>query len=517
MRPSYLASAFLLLCGVFAGWRTASLLPKSPLPDEPAIWTDDYRLIRKPENAFELGDGRWFVVPRLFRDFDLQMDLELGENVDVDLLVRQVEPRLVQKEIRAFPGRFVSLRLTTGKEGQAWRTRDEALFGPRGEGASLAPGLVATVWLEARGRTLRANVAGKTLPPFEADDDYGALTLIARGGKVALQRFVVTNRGGAEPWSAQPGFWVAIGVVGAALVLAVASMRAAGAVVTALLGVLLVCSGEWIARCVAVAPLAVPASGPLLALLGGAALFASAIVVVRAIGAPIARWIAVAAVFGGFVATAHLARAALRPRPSTRLDAVFGPDSGSTPSEAMAQLMRGPRGLLGPPEENAKDARVVLLGGQLLYGALRPPEEHLQGLLQAELRGATKKAAEVVTLPTMDGHTAQQWELFSRFFTGHRPRVLVFGVPADEAAEDPSTGKPRSFASTLAETIRAARAWTRENGAALVLFASAAVPGDLRDVLREAERDGVPLVFANDGDAPAAVAKKLAAAAGPLL
>src|SRR5262245_54478382 len=125
MRPLLLASIFVVLCGAFSGQRTAQLLPATPRFDEASIWLDDYRLIAKPGEAFEVADGKWLIVPRLFPDFDLQMDVELGENVDLDVLLRQVEPRPVQRQQPQFHGRFSVLRLTTRDEGPAWLSREQ--------------------------------------------------------------------------------------------------------------------------------------------------------------------------------------------------------------------------------------------------------------------------------------------------------------------------------------------------------------------------------------------------------
>lgn len=513
MRPLFLASLFLLACGAFAGFRTADLLPRTPRPDEPSTWTEDYRLARKSGEAFEISDGRWLVVPRLYADFDLQMDVELGEHVDLDVLVRQVEPRFVQGRIDAFHGRFGVLRLTTGDEGPAWRTREEALFGPRGVGASLAPGIVATVWIEGRGRTLRANVAGKLLPPFEVADDRGQFTLLVRGGKAALHRLAISSRGVADPWFAHRSFWVVLGAAGGALVLAAAWARGARGPVLVLLGLLLVSLGEVIARSVVPLPLAVPPPGPLAGLLGGAALLGALVAACRGTSrAPLA--VAVFAAIAYFGALSW-ARGVLQPPATPEVDRVFGRDAGSTISEALAQIARGPFGLQGPPAPDSAVPRVVMLGGQILYGGLRPVEEHLEGIVRGELRRASAQPVDVVSLPVLDGHAAQQWELFTRFFAGHRPRVLVFGVGRDEAAIDPATGRPRSFGTTLRDTLAAARAWARANGAALVMFVEAGLPADLQDAVRAVERDGVPTVFSVDGEAPSAAGKRLASAIEP--
>lgn len=518
MRPSVLAGSFLVLCGAFAGQRVAATLPPEPRPDEPNLETADYRLERKADDAIEITPDKWLLVPRLYADFDLQMDVELAADADLDLLVRQVEPRHVQGRIVPFHGRFTALRLTTGAEGAPWRTREELLFGERHHGASLAPGLVATVWISGRGRELTANVAGKPLPTVTAMDDVGTFTLIARGGKAALRRLVITNRGMERAWLVDRRTWVAFGALGGLLVLAVSRALGHRSIRTALLGLPVALVGLLVADVVHTEPLRMPDPSALCALLGGAMVFVAGLVWLfdaRRLTVVVA---GLAVLGGGFWWIGDTAAERLCPVDTAVLDTVFGPDAGSTLSEAHAGIVRGPFGLRGvrPPGDNGK--RVMLLGGQLLYGRLRSAEEHLEPLLGGALRAALQTPVEVAALPTVDGHSAQQWALFTRFFAeGHRPNAIVLGVPAGEAAVDPATGRARSFPSNLEATVRQARAWAKANGATFVLFTESGLPVDLLDVLRAAERDGAPLVIAGADEAPAAIARRLGAVLAPLL
>jgi hypothetical protein len=126
-------------------------------------------------------------------------------------------------------------------------------------------------------------------------------------------------------------------------------------------------------------------------------------------------------------------------------------------------------------------------------------------------------SAEVVTAPTEDGWSRQQWRLFDRFLRGFRPRVLVFGVPRYEAEPDAATGAPRSTPQALAATLAEARARCAEASIELVLLADEGLPADLLGVLRAASSDRAPLVEVLATDAPLGIARKLAAVIAPRL
>lgn len=515
MRSLLLLCLFFAGCGGAAGWLVGGLLPPTPAADDLQTWTADYRLERKQGDPFVVSDGKWLRVLRLVPDFDLHMDVELGADMDLDLLVRQVEPRLLHGQIVPFSERFVALRLTTGKDGPAWRTREQALFGERGTGASLAPGYPATVWVQGRGRLLRANVAGRWTPWFEAEDTEGMFTVLARGGTATLQRLVIENRGNADAWLQWRVTWLVLGAFGGLLVAAVAVGCGRPPLwPLLLLGGWVVGSVAWRVSQAPLAPLRMPPPSAQLALLAAPMLLAAGALFARSLRGHVARFAALGAALAVHLLANEVAEAQLRSDTQV-VDAVFGRDAGNSLSEALGLIVRGPFGLHAP---DAAGPRVFLLGGQLLYGRLGPATENLEPLVGGELRGRLRKPVDVVALPTLDGHARQQWAMFSQLFAdAWRPAVIVFGVPRDEAAIDPATGEPRSSPSTLADTLRAAREHARAHGAALVLFTEAGLPADLLDVLRTAERDGLPLVVAADGEPAAAVAKRLAAAVQPLL
>ena len=502
-------------CGAVAGWLTAGLLPEPPRADELQIWTEPYRLERRADEGFEVRDGRWLRVPRLFADFDLHLDIELGPDMDVDLLARHVEPRYVQGRIEPFTERFVALRLTTGREGSAWRTREQALFGERGVGASLAPGLPATVWMQGRGRLLRANVAGRWTDWCEAEDSEGMFAVVAHGGTAVLSRLVIENRGVARTWLRSPWAWSALGAFGGLLLAAVAlcSGRVPWRVVAVV--VVLVVGGAWgnVHRS-DLEPLRLPPPGALLALLAAPLLLAGGALATRAARRDVPRVLTFAVALVLAFALRDHGLAALR-SDTRAVDAVFGADAGNALGEALAGIVRGPFQLHDP----ATDAGgVFLLGGRLLYGRLGPDTEHLEPLLAGALRGRLARKIPVVSLPTEEqhAHAAQQWAVFLGFYTGYRPRVLVFGVAATEGDLD-EAGERRSWPSTLAATLREARQHARAHGAQLVLFTEAGLDDDLAGVLRTFAGDGVPLVVAEPGESADALGRRLTDTIEPLL
>jgi hypothetical protein len=499
------------VCGLAAGWFAAARAVPEPGPGEMQLHTLDFHLGRPANDPLVVDPADWVRLPWLFGDFDLQCDVELGDATDLDLVVRVAEPRQVQGLQLPFHGRFSVLRLSTRAEAPAWRSRDEALFGPRDGGALLGAGLPATVWIEARGRQLRANVAGRRLPWFEAADQIGSLALVAHGGRCVVRKFDVKNLGAAPGfWSARGAGFVLLGLGLALGMLAVGRVLGAGggatagalvvfpAVVSLLAG--FIATGEPLletddrSRHAALAA-AVPA-----ALLLAARSWRSFALTVLLAGA--ASW---------FVLEARAMERA-RLGAVDRLDAVFGAAAGDGVLEAHGRRIRGRLALYGLA---AATPRVLLLGGQLLYDRASPTD-HLEPLLLGELRKAGHRQAEVICLPTADGWSGQQWRLFDAFFRDYAPRVLVFGVPRDETAADPRTGQARSDAGALREVLQLAVRDAETAGRPLVFLLDAELPPELGAVVR-AVAAARPVVAIEPGEAPPAIARRLGAAIEPLL
>jgi hypothetical protein len=198
---------------------------------------------------------------------------------------------------------------------------------------------------------------------------------------------------------------------------------------------------------------------------------------------------------------------------SAEIDAVFGPKAGAQISEAHALLVRGHTGLL---DIERQAPCVFLLGGQRLYD-LGMPADHTALMLERQLRAELRVQVEVPALPTVDGYSSQQWQMFDRFYQAFEPDVVVLGVGADEKANLEGTDTARSSRAQLGETIRAARKSCEEHGRQLVLFADVGVDRDILLELREHEAGGVPLVVAFEGRARIDTIRKLAEVCRPFL
>tara|TARA_R110002072_G_scaffold241027_8_gene399663 strand:+ start:7788 stop:9395 length:1608 start_codon:yes stop_codon:yes gene_type:complete len=532
-RTTWLSLSFFLACGAIAGALAAGLVPAglTELASR-QLEKNQFRLTRPSDNLVEVTEGKWFLLPFLFGDFDLQMDVEVSEGTELDLLLRQVEPRLVDGHMTPFAGRFSVLRLSTEGDGEGWRTREQALLGPKGNGVGIAAGHLATIWVEARGRELRANIAGKAQPPFVADDVYGMTSLIAKGGKVVIHRMEITPLGFADwPWS--PWLWAGIGLLSAALLSVLALLRKsacrllwAGATWLAYAWLLVrgvdldlafpamagIGMAVWLPSLLAGAVLLMP-TGKLKWLLIPLALLASLVATRHSVAWPGLLRSAVDVVGDGFGLAQGLVVNAARTTDSTEIDAVFGPKAGSQISEAHGLLVRGPAGLLDVDREAPC---VFMLGGQLLYD-FGMPGDHLALMLERQLRGELRVPVEVPSLPTVDGYASQQWRLFDQFFHAFRPDVVVLGIGPDECAIPEGESEPRSSRAELHKTIQAARASCEQHQRQLVLFADVGVPKDLMLELREQEAAGVPLVVAVEGRERIETVRKLAGVCLPFL
>jgi hypothetical protein len=387
------------------------------------------------------------------------------------------------------------------------------------------------VLIEGRGRLLTATVAGRRLPPFEAADDLGYATLIAHGGKVAVPKWQVLYRG--EPTRVPD--WLLGAVAG--LLVAVGGLMFTVPTGRLLASLLLLPLGAWAGSAFIygdMPPLLEPSPAVLLlcAILGVPIACATWL---RGRNALLAAPIGVAA----SLLLLDCGRRIEAPRwlSAPAMDAFFGDRSDATPFEALGQIVRGPFALhpLAPAAH-----RVLLLGGELLCNRGGRPKNagHLEQYLLGPLRNSLGADAESMSLPTIDGWSAQQWHLFSRFFAAFAPQVLVFGVPAmedapmalaaDAAAQiQPPVSRglldccrreplrPRSSPAELRATLAEAKAFCAAHGTRLVLLADSGLPEPFVAELRAARSEATPLIELQAADAPEAIAARIAAAATP--
>lgn len=495
MRTPLPLLVWFVLAGALAGWFVGGIVPVG-LRDL-ALHAEPWRLGRKADDPLTVAPSRWTFLPYLFGDFDLQMDVELAADTHLDLLVRQVEPRLVGSYMEPFAGRWSALRLSSQGEGPPWRGRDDAFARIEQPGAGVAAGLPATVWVRARGAHVTANVAGKDLGAHVCVDRYGMAALVARGGVAVVKRLEITPVAGAPAWWWARGVWSAFGALGAFAIAAFARARgrnAAWFVATAVPIALL----AWLLSRRADLELAYPSRMALALALGGCLLLGVARTCRGVVGNVL---VAALAALALFVADGRLRH------DHAAIEALFGVDAGNQISEAYAQLVRGPQGLHDLDEPAP---RVVLLGGQLLYDR-GLPQQHLEVLLRREVAvqpsWAGKPMPTILSLPTVDGWTGQQWRLFAQCFTGFRPQALVLGVPRDEMARDEATGRARSTPADVQRVIGEARAWCAANACRLLVFADAPLPADLLAAVQAAAGDD--LVVARDGGGPLDLARPL--------
>lgn len=504
-----MAVLWCVLCGALAGWFVAGVVPAALR--QPYLDPHDFTLARQKGDEKRITPSSWWFEPRRYGDFDLLMDVELGENVDLDVVLRQVEPWFVDEQLPAFQGRFGVLRISSRQRGPGWHTREQALQTQGSGGIEIAAGIPATIKIEARGRVLRANVAGHKLPPFVVDDHFGMFTLLTRGGDAVVHSLSVQNLGAHRPWLWARWWWCLLGAI--LTLVAVAIARATGErhrdlvaasfappllawllarrvdveyclpPPTALLCLLVTCVSVWLLRSRR-HDRPQHADGRLAT---GAMARIGNLLLVFAIALP----------------AGAMAEALFR-RDHRDVDALFGPRAGAQISEALGGLVRGPQGL---HDAGRPGPRVFLLGGRPLYdrGA---PGEHVELQLASLLRQAKQKPVDVPCLPTVEPTPWQQWHLFATCYQRYRPDVIVFGVGPD-VAETPLA--------QLVSAVDEAKAWCKAKGAKLVLFADAEAAPAMRDVLQKAAGDGVVFVAGAAGAAPRAVAQQLADAIAPLL
>ena len=102
-RTTSLARSLFLACGAIAGVLVTSLVPAGLAElSVRQLEKKPFLLARSSDDLVEVTEGKWFLLPFLFGDFDLQMDVEVSEGVELDLLLRQVEPRLVDGHLLPF-------------------------------------------------------------------------------------------------------------------------------------------------------------------------------------------------------------------------------------------------------------------------------------------------------------------------------------------------------------------------------------------------------------------------------
>lgn len=431
VKARLLASMFVALAGGWAGVIAAGPATPSELFEGEFSWA------HAPGEVRRVTDAEILHLPQQFGDFDLDATVELPEGGELDVVFRMMEPRLRptadgSEQLVPFHARFSLLRLSAKQSGPPYRSREEALFADElVGGVKVGAGRPASVKIEARGRRVRAFVAGRWMPWVETTDDRGSIALVARGGTALLSYLKIMPQRRATdrpPWL--PSSLLAA-LAGLVLMLSGRSpLRIAVA-----LGIGLP-AGAFASRELVFAHLLPSIMPSALALSLGSL---CAVPLAISLAGPRRRWwlIATGAVLLPLLleGAARIERPRLAPLEDARLSLYLGPDSCAAPFNALARRLRSKTRVHtvdGPP------SRVLFLGGAALFEAQPDFASHVGLLTAAALQRKLGRKVEGIVVTTPLANSLQQLLLFRRFYSDLAPRVVVFGVSSLESA----TGEP---------------------------------------------------------------------------
>jgi hypothetical protein len=405
--------------------------PQAPLHQSEVAFT------QPPGAARPVTAGAHFTWPFLVGDHDLWATVEVPAGGALDLVFRKVEPRIVPTgdggfEFTQFHGRFSVLRLSAVAEGEALLTREQALFGGVAGGVLVQPGAPISILLEARGRTVRANVGGRWLGPFEAADDHGNTALVVHGGPGAtalVHHWRIVPR--VPDWRLPAAIWGALWALAIAMVAGAGEPRRVLPAIAALLaGAVLAhaCVFRHLSPSAAPAPDALVAGGlcgllPAIALLSKGRLLAVALASLLSL------------VLLELVARHERDR--LEPLADPRLAECFNRASGQGPFDALSRRLRGK---LEVHRIDGPRPRLLLLGGA--ESVLEPGEDR-EGYLSLQLQASLLRRgrqAHVVVGGTKVAHARQQVELFTRFYRDWRPEEIVLVISGTDEVDVPQAG-----------------------------------------------------------------------------
>ncbi len=405
MQPS-LRAVIVVLAATAAG-ALGSLLASAWLPTPPVLHDQDFRMLRGEDDAYDVRPGHPLILPFPFADFDMASDIELAADTDLDLVVRHVEPVLRDEGMPLFHARFAAIRSSTRAEGEPVRTREDALFDRFMDGGvKLAPGRVATITLEARGRVVEGNVAGVPIPPFATTDAHGALAFVSPRGHALVHTLTVQRV--PRPLRLMPIGLAAIG--GAVLGLALAWLR--GSTRRALAALLAVPAVAWVGGALVLHQL-VPECEPdrasvvLIALAGAPAALALA----RLRRPFLAALIGAVCAFAMFELATRVEVPRLAPFEDPRLTACFGWGSDSTPFDVLVPRLRA-RAEVHVPTPSKH--RVFFLGGGMLYEGGADREDWVGPLAANAAHRSLGEPVDGVVVPTLYSCAFQQLALFQK-------------------------------------------------------------------------------------------------------
>jgi len=423
-------------------------LATPPAARRPQLRPIDFNLVRAEGNEFIVSPQRVLEPPRRYGDFDLDATIELSPDTELDVVFHKIAEwdQRSEQHVPPFHARFDVLRLSTRGQGRAFLTSEEALFDDQLDGVRLQPGRPLTLVLQARGRQVRANIAGVEIGWFETRDDHGNVAFVVRGGKVIIKRLWI------KPWASEsrllPFGWGAILGSLLGVVLLLLRPKLARLVVAFVVLVL----GGLFARVVMSAEFLVAAEPSTLSTVVAGLCFMPLSILIAAPGCRVA-WRVVVGVVVALVGLEYVARAErhhLQAFEDARLDLYFGPQSGAAPFDALARRLTNNRRIHYQLPGLGEAARydVLFLGGgplfdygdqQSMAGLEWNVVSQVAGHLRNNLGG--KRYVETAAIPTLAPHSYQQLLLAERFYLeAYRPRVVVLGLW--DAEEQPALHMP---------------------------------------------------------------------------
>lgn len=408
--------------------------PLPPLHEQP------FRLVEHERDPLRVTVARPLLLPYCFGDCDLLATVALPAGGELDLAFRRLDLALGH-------GRFSLLRLSATREAWPWRTREQALFGSDiSGGARLGPGLPASIRLEVRGTEVRANVAGRWLPPFTAADDRGSFAFVVRGGEAEVSHLHILP---LPRTSARWGVWLLGGLCGLAVALCAGASagRRRGLVVLLLPAAAAGVHAGFASRAVVGATLSEPAIGTVMA-----ALAVAVVALVRPGGGRRTIWRGSVAAILALAAVEVFCRCeqhAFVVFQDPRLDLYFGPESRQAPFDALAKMLHGrdevhtadPR-LGGKLVAGEVDAlRLVFLGGEPMMESNPDRAQHLAVQATATVGQRLGRRCLPAVFPTAFPNTRQQTLLFDRFYRDAYPAAcVVLGIDRWDAGHEGSVG-----------------------------------------------------------------------------